>query len=59
MEHIDSVAPMLTPGTTPFHWSNLLTRRWSDDTADWCGCSLPGRLANDQQSWRRIVDPDL
>ena len=33
------------------------TRRWSDDIADWCGCTLPEavHMANDRDKWRTIT----
>ena len=33
------------------------TRRWSDDIADWCGCTVPEavHMANDRDKWRTIT----
>ena len=32
-------------------------RRWSDDTVDWCGCTLTeaAQLALDRMEWRKIT----
>jgi len=32
-------------------------RNWSDDIADWCGCTLPdaAQLALDRTEWRKII----